>query len=420
MYDMQILQLCKKFPYPLKDGESIAVTFLSRAFRELDCKVSLLAMNTSKHYTDIEKLPPSFDHYEEMRCTYLNNDVTTIGALKNLFSQKSYHLSRFYSEEFERQLISMLEENEYDIVQIESLYLAQYINVIKEHSDALVVMRAHNVEHEIWDRITVNTEFLPKRLYLKYLTRKLEEAEKAYLSKYDYLVAISDRDLKKFRNMGYMNGATIAPIGIKVEEYVPVNLDKINQELKLCFIGSLDWVPNIEGMEWFLDKVWSSIVEDYPSLNFHIAGSNAPYNHSYNRASTTFFGEVKSARGWLSNYNVMIVPLLSGSGMRAKIIEAMALGMVVITTSIGLEGIPAEHMENVLVADTVEDFHEVFEYLTSNHSEVNRIGENARKFAEAKYDNILIASQLLATYEKYLDKRSQKMDDSRASSTITT
>ncbi len=399
---MHILQLCKKFPYPLKDGEAIAVTYLSRAFNALGCKVSLLAMNTSKHFTDVNSIPESFSHYKEIRCTYLDNEVTGIGAFKNLFSSKSFHLTRFYSKEFEDELISMLKANTYDIIQIESLYLAQYIDVIRAHSKGLVVMRAHNVEHEIWDRITMNTQSLPKRLYLKYLTRKLKVAEREYLQDYDYLVAISARDLKQFRTMGYKNGATVAPIGIKIEDYKPLGYQQYNMEMNPCFIGSLDWIPNIEGLEWFLDKVWPDVAKENKDLFFHIAGRNAIKPVNYQRENTVFHGEVDCARSWLSNYNIMIVPLLSGSGMRAKIIEAMALGMVVITTTIGLEGIPAEDGEHILIADNPEDFNRVFTYLRNHPEQIGRIGKNARNYAETNYNNILIASRLLDNYREYL------------------
>lgn len=405
---MHILQLCKKFPYPLKDGESIAVTYLSRAFKALNCEVSLLAMNTSKHYTDLDSLPDSFSHYTDMQCSYLDNEVTTIGAFKNLFSQKSFHLTRFYSHEYEKKLTSMLKENSYDIIQIESLYLAQYIDVIRKYSDALVVMRAHNVEHEIWDRISENTRFLPKRIYLKYLTRKLQDAEKTYLAKYDYLVAISGRDLKKFREMGYTNGATVAPIGVKIEEYKPIKLNLYDEKVMPCFIGSLDWMPNIEGLQWFLDEIWPDITREFDDVLLHIAGRNADENINYVRDNTVFHGEVESATEWLSQYNVMVVPLLSGSGMRAKIIEAMALGMIVITTSIGLEGIPAEHRHQVLVADNKTEFIEAFNYIYKNKSRRAIIGKNARKFAQENYNNIFIASELLKTYREYLNLKPDK------------
>ena len=150
---MKILQLCKKFPYPLKDGESIAVTYLSHALHDLGCDITLLSMNTSKHFTDLNSLPREFNHYKEIQVTALDNSVNAFSAFKNLFSKDSYHVSRFVCPDFKNKLIELLQNNDFDVIQLETLYLAPYIDVIKKYSKALITMRAHNIEFEIWERI---------------------------------------------------------------------------------------------------------------------------------------------------------------------------------------------------------------------------------------------------------------------------
>ena len=97
---MKILQLCRKFPYPLKDGESIAVTYLAKAYHELGAKITLLSFNTIKHYFNVATLPTSFNHYQAIHTVYLNNHPEPVGAFFNLFSDKSYHITRFTTKEF--------------------------------------------------------------------------------------------------------------------------------------------------------------------------------------------------------------------------------------------------------------------------------------------------------------------------------
>ena len=196
---MKILQLCKKFPYPLKDGESIAVTYMSKALNELGCELTLLAMNTVKHYYDIQQLPSHYDHYSDIRTIKIDNRLHPKDAFLNLFSDESYHIARFVSEEYRRELIQLLKKNKYNIIQLETLYLAPYIATIRQYSDAIIVMRSHNVEHEIWDRIASNTKLLPKRMYLKHLTEKLKQFEINHLNRYDIMAAITQRDLDYFR-----------------------------------------------------------------------------------------------------------------------------------------------------------------------------------------------------------------------------
>lgn len=395
---MKILQLCKKFPYPLKDGESIAVTYLSNALHNLGCEISLLSMNTSKHYVDIDALPLDFNHYKEIHVTPLDNSIKFFEAFKNLFSSDSYHVSRFVCQDFREKLITLLKTNEYDVVQLETLYLAPYIDVIKEHSKALITMRAHNVEFEIWERIASNTKFLPKRMYLKYLTGKLKRYELEHLNKYDYLVAVSERDLRKFKSLGYKNGAISSPIGLDLKNYM-LSVDQKTSD-DICFIGALDWIPNIEGLTWFIENVWPKLSEAFPNLKFHIAGRNTPSTlKALNIHNIIVHGEVPNAVEFVSNYSMMIVPLFSGSGMRVKILEGMALGKVVITTQLGKEGIHAENGVHILEADTPESFISHIADTLSGRKDKKAIGLAAKTFVEDYYDHGVNAKKLLDKYK---------------------
>lgn len=402
---MKILQLCKKFPYPLKDGETIAVTYLSKALVELGCEITLLCMNTSKHYTNVEDIPEDYNHYSDIRFVDIDNSVTPFGALSNLFSKESYHVSRFVSKEFKSAIVELLNEKQFDVIQLETLYLAPYVDLIREHSDALITMRAHNVEHEIWERITRNTTFFPKKLYLNYLTKKLRKFELENLNAYDYLVAVTKKDLRTFKDLGYKNGAIASPIGIETKAYKIDVKSKTNKDFSLCFIGSLDWRPNTEGLDWFLQEVWPSMHVKFPDLKLHIAGRNTPSSIlSLNLPNVIVHGEVDDAIEFMGSHSALIVPLFSGSGMRVKILEGMALGRVVITTKLGLEGIDATHNKEVLIADSTDDFIQCVERCASDMQFVKYIGENAKQFVEQTYDNIDNAQELLSTYENLIVK----------------
>lgn len=396
---MRILQLCKKFPYPLKDGESIAVTYLSKALQNLGCEVSLLSMNTTKHFVDISSLPESFNHYKEIHVTHLDNKIKFVDAFKNLFSKESYHISRFVCNQFRDKLIELLKKNTYDVIQLETLYLTPYIEVIKQHSNALITMRAHNIEFEIWERITFNTKFLPKKLYLNYLTQKLKLYEIAHLDQYDYLISVSERDLKKFKSLGYKNGAMSSPIGLDVSQYIEAEESEPVDDI--CFIGALDWIPNVEGLNWFLNNVWPKLSDKFPHLKLHVAGRNTPDNlKNLNINNVIVHGEVPDAIDFVKQYSMMIVPLFSGSGMRVKILEGMALGRVVVTTSLGKEGIYAKDGEELLIADDPETFiSKISDVLNGTINKI-KLGENARDFVILNYDHDKNAQMLLNKYKE--------------------
>lgn len=399
---MKILQLCKKFPYPLMDGESIAIHNLSKSLHQQGCEVTLLAMNTLRHYYAAEETPEALRHYKAVYSVDIDNRIKPHKAFLNLFSSDSYHIARFVSTAFGESLKKLLQQEEFDVVQLETLYLAPYIPLIRQYSRAVVAMRAHNVEHEIWERITANTEFAPKRWYLDHLTGKLRRFEKTALELYDILVAISERDLDKFRTMGYRGAAAVIPIGIEAGAYQP-DYQAFRREPAMAFIGSLDWMPNIEGLKWFLDAVWPDIRRQYPDLQLHIAGRNTPgWLQQLDMPGVTIHGEVPDAAEFINRYSMLIVPLLSGSGMRAKILEGMALGKVVLTTSLGLEGIIAHHEKEVLVADTPQAFLQTVNWCFRQNGQLESLGRNAQQFVSRHYDNHEIGRRLLKAYSNLI------------------
>ncbi|MEN0003764.1 MAG: glycosyltransferase family 4 protein [Bacteroidota bacterium] len=399
---MKILQLCKKFPYPLKDGESIAITSLSRSFASLRAEVSLLAMNTSKHYFKKKNHFPSvLDHYKAIHTVDVDNRIKPAEAFKNLFSSESYHIQRFISKAFEDRLKQILATQTFDVIQLETLYLAPYIPIIRAHSDAIIAMRAHNVEHEIWERITKNTKFFPKHWYLKHLTKKLAKYEKTALNKYDILVAITKRDLETYRKMGFTKSGVVVPIGLDSTDYEP-DFGSYQQPLSISFIGSLDWMPNQEGLVWFLEQVWGRLRTKFPKLELHIAGRNTPsWMYKIKKSGVKVHGEVPVAADFINQHSIMVVPLLSGSGMRAKILEGMALGRVVLTTSLGLEGIQAQHQQEVLIANTVADFVQQIDFCYQQNGTLEKIGRQAQDRIHDTYDSHYIAQRLLNTYDSF-------------------
>jgi glycosyltransferase involved in cell wall biosynthesis len=406
---MKILQLCKKFPYPLKDGEAIAVNSLSKSLHELGCTITLLAMNTTKHYFDTTQLPLDFNHYTAIHTVPLDNRIKPLAAFWNLFSKQSYHIIRFESQVFHRKLIQLLTGEKFDIIQLESPYLAPYIPLIRQYSKGKIVMRAHNVEYEIWQRVAQNSRFWWKKWYLHHLAKKLQHYEIEQLNKYDLLLPITRRDADIFQFLGYENALAVAPVGLNGDHYV-VNTASFHQELSLGFIGSLDWMPNQEGLRWFLKEVWMKLHLQFPRLTLHIAGRNAPlWLQQLNLPNIIFHGEVPDAAAFINQHPLLIVPLFSGSGMRVKILEGMALGRVVITTSMGLEGIDARHRREVLLADTVDAFVETIAYCYQNTALLLQISAQARNFVLQQHDNQAIARRLLQSYAQLLPKQEETL-----------
>ncbi len=407
---MKILQLCKKFPFPPKDGEVIAINTLSKSLTALGAEVTLLTMNTSKHPVNVADLPAEFKKtYKTVYDVPIYNHITALGALKNLFEKESYHVTRFVSDDFSKKLVEILRGEQFDVVQLETVFLAPYIDIIRENSNAVIALRSHNVEHEIWKRVAEVTNFLPKRWYLNFLNKKLRRFELENTKKCDILLPITERDQRIFRLLGFRGTSVVTPVGLHSRDYAP-NVRSFERPVTLGFIGALDWMPNQEGLRWFLDKVWSQISANQdpkkPHFQLHIAGRNAPsWLKNLKADNVIFHGEVPDAQRFMNQHSVAIVPLFSGSGIRVKILEAMMLGRVVLTTSMGLEGIPAQDGVEVLIANSDYDFIEKIEFCRKRSDLLRGIGEQAQRFAIDHFDSLEIAAHVMSAYESFLEKR---------------
>ncbi|NJB85245.1 glycosyltransferase involved in cell wall biosynthesis [Lewinella marina] len=400
---MKLLVLTKKFPFPLKDGESLAIHGLTKSLSELGCEVSLLAMNTTKHFFAGTDLPAEMGHYREVRTVAVDNQISPLDAVTNLVRGTSYHISRFHQASYHQALEAWLTEEHFDIVQLETLYLAPYIRTIRLHSEAQVVMRSHNVEHEIWERCCRNISFAPKRWYLRHITRQLRDYERSQLNQYDLLLPITQRDQRNFERLGSRGRTYVLPIGLETQ-CGPPRYDSFAAPPNLHFIGSLDWLPNLEGLQWFLHHVWPLIHRRCPEVEFHIAGRNMPHSiRQLEMANVIVHGEVESSCEFVAAHSISIVPLLSGGGMRAKILEAMSLGRVVVTTTVGLEGITARNRRDLFIADTPEQFAQVIEECCRMGRKLEGIGRNAYASFSRHYDRRVLARELMETYHEILD-----------------
>jgi len=388
---MKILQLANKFPYPPKDGGSIATLSFSKSLVALGHQVTILAMNTSKHYSDVTDIPDELNRSIRWIGVPVNTAIRPEKLIRNLFfSRMPYNAERFISKAFSDQLRRLLQEEAFDIVQLEGLYLAPYLEDIRELSSAKVVMRAHNIEHEIWERSSRQHGNL-KGLYFRSLARRIKRMELHYLNSYDAILPITSRDSEMLRTFGCHLPMHVVPTGVDTRELF---LDHSPMEYPSVFhIGALDWTPNVEGLLWFFDTVWPLVIKRFPELTFYLAGRNAvPTFRQPKWPNMVFLGEVEDAYAFMRSKAVMIVPILSGSGMRIKIVEGMALGKTIVTTTIGTEGISTTHRKNILIADDPAGFAGAICEMVQNRTLFDQIGENARTFVRENYDNLTITT----------------------------
>ena len=361
-------------------------------------QVKVLAINSEKYNVKESDIPEEYKQKTGIELIDVDLTVKPLNAFLNLFTRKSYHAERFISEDFKKRLAEVLDKEQFDVVQLEVLFMAPYVETIRQHSKEMILLRAHNVEHKIWERIAKDTKSPLKRWYINHLAKTLKEFELNALETVDGVAAITRKDAAFFRK--YCSKPVIdIPFGVYPEQFNPKY--EIEGKPKFYHIGSMNWMPNEEGIRWFVDEVLPKTVEKVPDFVYHLAGRSMPeWLTSMKNPHVDVVGEVPDAKEFVTNHDVAIVPLLSGSGIRIKIIESMALGKTVITTRVGAEGILYDEEVNIIIAENKAKMVEAIRSLNENPETAVRIGQAARKLVEETYDNRKIIARLLMFYEQ--------------------
>ena len=398
---MRIFQICNKSPYPPCEGGPIAMNNITMGLLKAGHEVKVLAANTPKYFVEKEKIPQAYRNMVEFETVFIDTKIRIDKAFFNLFSNKSYHVERFISNEFDNKIKKILLASKFDIIQLESIFVAPYIDTIRKYSNAKIVLRAHNIEHFIWLRLADSCTNPLKRFYFYHLARTLKNYELSILNKVDGIAAITKFDADSLIHLGNCKPIVFIPVGIDTDRMSSDN--KIKEFPGLFHLGSMDWMPNQEGIKWFIKNVWTKLIRELPDLNFYIAGRNMPeWLKNLNIKGITVIGEVENAIDFLKSKTVMIVPLLSGSGMRVKIIEGMACGNTIITTTIGAEGINITDGENILIANKPNEYILQIKKCINDPVSCRNIGVKAKEFVVKEYNNNLITEKLVNFYTELL------------------
>jgi len=398
---MKILFLTNKVPYPPKDGGSIATFSLIKSFNNAGHAVTVMSMNTRKHHITPFDIPKQISSQIIFHLIEVPARISLKGIVTNfLFSKLPYNAERFIDDNYHNKLELLLSTHQYDIIQLEGLYLLPYFDLIRKYSTAKIVYRSHNIEHEIWERTAIQAKGI-KKIYLNNLSKRLRKFEISLINKYDLLIPITLRDEKRLNELGNTKPALTIPAGIDIQEKEPVAKPLKND---LFFIGALDWAPNQEGLIWFFDNCWDEIRKECPKVSLTVAGRNAPdwFVKMLKKHTVKYLGEVPNAQQFMKKHAVMIAPLLSGGGMRVKIIEGMSFKKPIVTTPVGCEGIDAVNEKDILIAESPRAYTNYIIRLAKDIALQTSISNNCYKFVKENYSNEILSNRLADFYKTHI------------------
>ena len=397
---MKVLQLCNKPPFPPVDGGTMAMNSITQGLLQAECQVRVLSMSSDKHPVRAEGMTEEYLRATQFDSVPIDLSLHPFAAAVSMLCGDSYHVRRFQSRAFAGRLAQVLKEEQFDIVHMESIFMAPYVPVVRKYSRAPLILRTHNVENQIWRQMARGERNYCKRRYIKYLAMTLAAYEHEHINDFDGVVSITDTDAEYFRAVGCRKPIITIPFAME-----PAIADNEEEEAGSLFhLGSMDWLPNQEGVRWFIDRVWPMVHRTMPGLTFYLAGRKMPADLlSAQIEGVNVVGEVVDAARFISSKQINVVPLLSGSGIRVKIIESMSLGKVVISTSLGARGIDFTDGQNILIADTPEDFVKQVGRCVTDTTFRRTIGCNARQFVADTYNIQTLTGRLIEFYEKRIN-----------------
>lgn len=393
---MKILQLCYKPPFPAVDGGSMGMHSLTMGLLNNGHKVKVIAFNSFKHPSDINKLPKEYIDKTGYETIFVDLKIKPLQALVSWLKNESYHIKRFISNQMKDRLISLLKTEDFDVIQLESIFLAPYVPIIRKYSKAKLVLRAPNIEHLIWERTALSTKNPFKRHYLKQLASSLKHFELKNINAFDGVYPVTKVDADFFVENGCTSPCIGVPVGIECSDFVGMETAEPNS---LFHIGSMDWIPNQQGIKWFIDEVWDQVHKDLPHLKVYFAGRAMPdWLLNLEKENIIICGEVPDSARFIYSKDIMIVPLLSGSGIRIKILEAMSLKKCIIATSQAAEGILYENNVNIVIANSPKEFKDSIKKCINDKEFCQRIAHNAEKLIGEKYNVNAVAKELVDLY----------------------
>jgi glycosyltransferase involved in cell wall biosynthesis len=400
----KILFVTTRIPYPPWEGHQIRTyNLLKRVCEDHDV-----------HLVSFVRKDEDAAHAEHLETICKSVDLIEIPADKNKFKFFSVLLAgvlteipfvvrKYYSPEMEQKLKIVIDHMAPDLVHFDMLPLAQYLPLC---SGIPTVLNDHNVESLLVQRRAESATSLPQKVFFSNQSNKLEKFEEYAVRNATEVLACSHDDVSILSDMG--DGKTVHMIanGVDTEAFVPSDAVKIDPH-KIIFVGGMGWFPNKDGMNFFIREALPLIVERNPQTQVTVVGKPAGLNiPEAMRDHVTATGFVDDFRPLVHEAGVYILPLRVGSGTRLKLLEAMAMGKAIVSTTIGAEGVELIHEKSILLADSPEQIADQVIRVMRDSNLRDQLGNAAHALAVAQYDWRALGDQMLEVYQPHLPPKS--------------
>lgn len=379
---LRILVLDEEFPFPVNTGKRTRSFNLYRRLSR-NSKIRYLAYGeldseTARHFRTegLEPVPVSAQLPRKDGAAFY------FRLLRNLASPLPYIVTSHYSRAYELAVRSNISEFRPHLVVCEWTPYSYYVRSIPQ---TRVLLSTHNIEADIWRRYFENESNIARRWYIGEQWRKVQRFEKECLNWVDAAIAVSNQDQEELRQIRPDLRTLVVPNGVDLEYFAP--LPQPSMRSRLVFTGSMDWRPNQDAARYFAYEILPALKSLTSEVTCSFVG-RAPPADIRNLASIPgmeITGTVDDVRPFVEKASVYVVPLRIGGGTRLKILEALAMGRAVVSTSVGAEGLELVDGKHILLADEPVEFARLVHKLMQNPSLCEELGAEGRKLVEQRY-----------------------------------
>ena len=318
-------------------------------------------------------------------------------VLKSFFSGRPYSVNWITSREMKEAVRTAIQEYEPDVIHCDTIGLEQYV---PSRYLSSTILNHHNIESQMMLRRAQKETHPLKKVYFFWEGQKLKFYEKKVCPAVGVNVVVSDLDKERLKQL--VPGARVRVVknGVDVSYFRPMKGKTVPHSL--IFAGSMDWYPNEDAMLYFIERIWPKIKGNYSDVTLTIAGRRPSQNlkeAAYSDPSIRITGFVEDIRPYIDQSEVYICPIRDGGGTKLKLLDAMAMGKPIVTTTIGAEGLEVRNGEHVLIADDPETFGKRICLLFENEDLRYGLTRNGRRFVEKHYAWEVIGKDLLTAYQ---------------------
>ena len=412
---MRILWIKTEFLHPVDKGGRIRTYQMLREIAKAH-HVTYLTLDDGTAAADAPALASEYAA-ETIRIPFTPPAKGTVGfysdLLANVFSSLPYAVSRYRSAEMTGEIARLA--STFDVVVCD--FLAPAVNMPRAAGTPTVLFQ-HNVEAMIWARHAAVATGV-KQKYMAEQWRRMERFERDECRRFDHVIAVSPQDTAIMRERYGVSRISDVPTGVDIE-YFTSDGATVRRARELVFTGSMDWMPNDDAMLWFATDVLPLIRAKLPDVHTTVVG-RTPSQKLQSLAAGTGMevtGRVPDVRPYLERASAFIVPMRVGGGTRLKIYEAMSMGLPVISTTIGAEGLPVVDGETAVLRDDPRAFADAVVRLLEANDERRRIADAGQRLVRARFGWAGVADAFMETCASVVEGRSRSREERTLTSSV--